>query len=230
MPSESQPPTTDEDHVLLDGSRGGSLGDRLLDALRDDVITGRYPPGYRLVERDVAATYGVSRLPAREALQSLRGEGFVEVRKTRGLVVRSWTRRDVTELFDIRVALESMACREAADKRSDDDVTALRTAITAADAAFGSGDLRAAHDANAQFHRLLVTSSHNDTLVQVMSPILSRVQWLVRQIPDPHAVISDHAELAEAIADGDGARAEARARTHAEHNREVTLSAMFDDR
>ncbi|GAA3710472.1 GntR family transcriptional regulator [Gordonia hankookensis] len=201
-----------------------SLSGRLLDSLRSDVMTGRYPPGYRLVERDVADTYGVSRLPAREALQALRAEGFLEVRKTRGLVVRSWTERDVSELFDIRQALEAMACREAADNRTDDDVAALRAAVVAADDA---RDATAAHDANALFHQLLVTASHNRTLGEIMSPILFRVQWLVRQIPDPHTVSHDHHEIVEAIAAGDGELAESLAGEHAERNRRTTLEAMF---
>lgn len=205
------------------------LGGRLLDALRADVIKGRYPPGYRLVERDVADAYGVSRLPAREALQALRTEGFLEVRKTRGLVVRGWTERDVTELFDIRQALEAMACREAADNRTDDDIAALRGAAESADHAAEQGDVSAAHDANALFHQLLVTASHNRTLGEIMAPILYRVQWLVRQIPDPHTVSDDHHHLVDAIAERDARTAERLAVDHAERNRATTLRTLFPD-
>src|SRR5690242_11982571 len=100
MPSTPSDEETAASNVLLRG--------RLVDALRSDVIRGRYPAGYRLVERDVAETYGVSRLPAREALQALKSEGFLEVRKTRGLVVREWTERDVVEVFGIRESLEAL--------------------------------------------------------------------------------------------------------------------------
>jgi len=206
---------------------GGSLAGQLLDALRSDVITGRYPPGYRLVERDVAETYGVSRLPAREALQALRAEGFLEVKKTRGLVVRSWSERDVAELFDIRQALEAVACRQAAANRTDADIRALRQAVTAADDAVAAGNAPAAHNANALFHQLLVTASHNVTLGEIMAPVLFRVQWLVRQIPDPHAVSHDHHEITDAIAGRDGPLAERLAIEHAEHNRTTTLVAIF---
>ncbi|MDI2027380.1 GntR family transcriptional regulator [Saccharopolyspora sp. TS4A08] len=206
------------------------LRGRLIDTLRNDVIIGRYPPGYRLVERDVADTYGVSRLPAREALQALRAEGFLEVRNTRGLVVRTWTETDVSELFDIREALESVACRQAAEQRTDDDVVALREAADAADAAVASGDTSSAHDANALFHQLLVTAAHNRTLSEVTAPVLYRVQWLVRQIPDPHSVSDDHHALVEAIADGDPRRAQRLAVSHAERNRTTTLKAMFPGR
>lgn len=203
------------------------LRGRLIDALRSDVIRGRYPPGYRLVERDVADAYGVSRLPAREALQALKTEGFLEVRKTRGLVVRSWTERDVIELFDIRQALEAMACREAAENRTDEDIAALRDAADSADRAAERNDVTAAHDANALFHQLLVTASHNRTLGEIMAPILYRVQWLVRQIPDPHTVSDDHHRLVDAIADGDAGAAEKLAKDHADHNRTTTLQTLF---
>lgn len=214
-----------------DGNSAGNLmlRGRLLDALRTDVIKGRYPPGYRLVERDVADTYGVSRLPAREALQALRTEGFLEVRKTRGLVVRSWTERDVSELFDIRRALEAMACLEAAENRTDEDIAALRSAAETADRADAAGDLSAAHDANALFHQLLVTASHNRTLGEIMAPILYRVQWLLRQIPDPHTVSDDHHRLVDAIAERDAPAAEKLAGDHAERNRATTLRTLFSD-
>lgn len=204
-----------------------SLSQRLLDALRSDVISGRYSPGYRLVERDVAETYGVSRLPAREALRTLQAEGFLEARKTRGLVVRSWTRRDVVELFDIRQALETMACREAAQNRTDGDLDSLHRALTAADEAAAAGDTAAAHDANGDFHTQLVTASHNRTLYEVMSPILFRVQWLVRQIPDPRTAFDDHHAIVEAIKRRDGEQAATLAHQHAEHHRIATVKAMF---
>ncbi|MEV4649108.1 GntR family transcriptional regulator [Saccharopolyspora sp. NPDC049357] len=218
--TDSHPNATE--NVLLRG--------RLIDTLRNDVIIGRYPPGYRLVERDVADTYGVSRLPAREALQALRAEGFLEVRNSRGLVVRTWTETDVSELFDIRQALEAVACRQAAEQRTDDDLTALREAVDDADAAFSSGDTAGAHDANALFHQLLVTAAHNRTLSEVIAPVLYRVQWLVRQIPDPHSVSDDHHALVDAIAAGDPRRAQHLATTHAERNRTKTLRAMFPTR
>ncbi|BBY27234.1 GntR family transcriptional regulator [Mycolicibacterium sediminis] len=221
MPSTPSDEDTAASNVLLRG--------RLVDALRSDVIRGRYPAGYRLVERDVAETYGVSRLPAREALQALKSEGFLEVRKTRGLVVREWTERDVVEVFGIRESLEALACREAAENRTDDDIAALRSAADAADRAVDQGDPSAAHDANALFHQLLVTASHNRTLGEIMAPILYRVQWLVRQIPDPHAVSHDHHLLVDAIAARDARGAEKLARDHAERNRTTTLRTLFGD-
>ncbi|MGC4960954.1 FCD domain-containing protein [Gordonia sp. DT101] len=90
-----------------------------------------------------------------------------------------------------------------------------------------AGDATAAHDANALLHQLLVTASHNHALGEIMSPILFRVQWLVRQIPNPHTVSHDHHEFVEAIAAGDGELAESLAREHAERNRTTTLEAMF---
>ena len=151
------------------------------------------------------------------------------MRKTRGLVVRGWTERDVSELFDIRQALEAMACRDAAGNRTDEDITGLRSAADAADRAVEQGDFSAAHDANALFHQLLVTASHNRTLGEIMAPILYRVQWLVRQIPDPHTVSDDHHRLLDAIAEGDARGAEQIAKDHAERNRTTTLQTLFGD-
>jgi DNA-binding GntR family transcriptional regulator len=217
------PLASENDHTQADSSL---LRAQLIDAVRSDVMSGRYPPGYRLVERDVAATYGVSRIPAREALQALKAEGFLEVRNTRGLVVRTWTERDVVELFAIRQALEGLACREAAENRTDSDVTALREAVDSCDTATVAGDSDLAHHANARFHLLLVSASHNRTLAEVMSPILHRIQWLVRQIPDPHSVSHDHHAIVDAIEERKPGRAEELAVQHAQRNRSTTLRAL----
>ncbi len=103
------------------GGRERSLGEAHLplrsvvqDELRRMILSGELPPGSRLVEDRLAERLGVSRNPVREAIRVLSAEGFVEVLPRRGAVVASMGQAEVAELFDARMALETLAARLAA--------------------------------------------------------------------------------------------------------------------
>src|SRR5437899_11279298 len=92
------------------------LRDQVCEDLRDRIISGRLAPGDRLVERDVAEEFGVSRVPVREAIRILLGEGFLTALSPRRIVVTRHDRKDVENLFDLREALEVLAARPAAER------------------------------------------------------------------------------------------------------------------
>src|SRR3954453_21872928 len=114
-------PVDNKPAILL--SESVRLRDQVCEELRDRIIAGRLQPGHRLVERDLATEFGVSRVPVREAIRILVGEGFVEALSPRRIVVKELSRRDVEELFDVREALEVLATRLAAQQA---DRTGLR--------------------------------------------------------------------------------------------------------
>jgi len=74
--------------------------DKAYAVVRDGVIAGRFPPGNRITEQEVALAAGVSRTPAREALRRLHQEGVVDFTPHQGAVVTEWSRKDVAEIFE----------------------------------------------------------------------------------------------------------------------------------
>jgi len=78
------------------------------------VLGGAFPPGTRLREETLAATYGVSRTPVREALIQLAGTGLVELTRNRGATVRELTAEDIEDVYYVRGVLESEAARRVA--------------------------------------------------------------------------------------------------------------------
>ena len=90
-------------------------GDQVLDQLRSFIIEGKIPAGSHLVEDDLATQFAVSRGPIRDALRQLEQEGLVE-RQRRGVISKALTRRDVDELYSLRVALETLALRTAMER------------------------------------------------------------------------------------------------------------------
>ena len=90
----------------------------IVDELREDILAGGLAPGSRLVECDLTARFSVSRGPVREALRRLAAEGLIDHVPHRGALVRRLAAQAIRELFQIRVEMEALAARLAA--QSDD--------------------------------------------------------------------------------------------------------------
>ncbi|MGP4015398.1 GntR family transcriptional regulator [Saccharopolyspora sp. 5N708] len=210
------------------GSRDRPLRDQVCEEVRNRIIDGRFAPGDRIVERELAAELAVSRVPVREALRTLRVEGFVEDVARRGVIVRRLDRRDVEELFDVREALETLACRLAATKADARGLRGLQRHLTRADKALRSDDLRAVGQANADFHDEIVRLADHHLLAGMLDPLQGRLHWLFRQVDDPEALCEEHNHLYDAIASGEADEAAAEAARHVRHNRAAALRLLFN--
>lgn len=95
------------------------------DYLRSAIISGRFGPGERLNQDDIATSLGVSRMPVREALRILESEGLVELQPHRSAVVVSLRPEDIKEIFGIRAMLEAGALELSAPCLSDETIARL---------------------------------------------------------------------------------------------------------
>ena len=99
------------------------------EAVRADIAEGRVPPGFALRQKELAERFGVSRIPVREALRQLEAEGIVTVRANRGAFVRSFTPEELSEIFDLRIMLETDLLRRALPAMTDDDLERIEAAV-----------------------------------------------------------------------------------------------------
>jgi DNA-binding GntR family transcriptional regulator len=98
---------------------------RASDRLRADILAGAFGFGARLKIEDLARRYATSHMPIREALRSLHGEGLIVIEPNRGARVRSIDVDFVRNMFDLRVAIEAMMTRRAAERATSDDLAQL---------------------------------------------------------------------------------------------------------
>ncbi len=204
------------------------LREQVRDDIRQQIIRGNLEPGQRIVERDIAAELGVSRIPVREAFRMLESEGLVSVVPRRGVIVARISRRDVEELFDIREALEGFAARRATERASDAELKGLlRIAERGARAAERS-DARKATSSQESFHDEIILLTHNELLANMIKPLATRLHWLLHQ-GDYTRLCQEHRELAEAIASRDPERAAYEALEHVRSNRQRALDLLFGD-
>jgi DNA-binding GntR family transcriptional regulator len=203
------------------------LGQIVADRIRRRILNGHILPGSRLVERDLAAVFEVSRSPVREALRILDLEGLVEKLPTRGIVVKELSRREVVEIFDIREALEGMASRRAAERIAGGARCNLKQLIADSHAALLAEDLDAVREANWGFHDEIIAFSDNEILQQMLTPLMGRLHWILRQITDFKRIEVDHLRLATAIESGYPDLAAAEAQQHVRTYRAITLEHLF---
>jgi DNA-binding GntR family transcriptional regulator len=105
--------------------RGGDAGARIADGLRTRILAGTYPPGMRIRQEDVAAEYGASRLPVREAIRQLEYEGLVTVVANSGAWVSRLTLAECEEVYQMRERLEPLLLRYSAPHLDETDLAHL---------------------------------------------------------------------------------------------------------
>jgi DNA-binding GntR family transcriptional regulator len=123
----------------------GSPHSVILDELRGIILDGEVPPGSAIPVDAVAAAFGVSRIPVREALMTLIGEGLVDHRPNAGYRVAMMTAREFSEIYLVREALETAALRASVALATAADHAEARSAHGALDAAILAYDGRLYH-------------------------------------------------------------------------------------
>lgn len=192
------------------------LTERVYARLREDVLRAQLLPGTTVLEAELAARFGVSKTPVREALRLLVQDGWVQVLPRRGYLIRPLGLEEIRDVFQLREMIEPGFAAEAASRTSSPDpgiVDAIRTQRSA-------DDLAVALDAAATFHVRVAELSGNARATRVVRNLVDDVTRLHFLLPslDGHIDSSDeiaaHEEIAAAIAAGDTRRSTKVMRDH----------------
>ncbi|MFC9532011.1 GntR family transcriptional regulator [Streptomyces sp. NPDC056975] len=193
--------------------------ERVTRQLRDDILDGVRKPGSKLVERELAAQIGVSRVPVRDALRVLVAEGLVTPRPRTWAVVREFTPTDIADLNEVREALEVMTFRLAAQRGDRAGLGRLRSNLDEELAAARAGDSVRARRAAADFHETVTSMAANELLSELEGTLRSRMRWLLGRHDDLLAMALEHEALYAAVADRDVALVEELVVEHLENSR-----------
>lgn len=202
------------------------LRQEVQDAVRRLIVSGRFRPGDRLFEDQLAHELDVSRNPVREGLQALAAEGFVELEPRRGARVATVSPVRAAELFQVREALEGLVARLAAQRRRADHVTALRALAGEGEAALAASQMTELPALNTRFHRLLAATSGNELLRDELARLSHVIEWIYaeRIVERSAESWAEHRLIVDAIADGDEDAAVTSACTHIANARDAYLS------
>ncbi len=201
----------------------------VVEELRDAITSGAVAPGERLLQVDLAKRFGVSRIPLREALRTLHGEGLVSIEPNRGAVCRPLEPKDVSDLYEVRLVLEQLSARRAAERFADvRQVTAAWT--EEALEAGARADLKALIDLDCAFHRRLAQECGNAHLERSLegcwSLVARTMYFYFKHDAFARDVWSQHAAIARSVAHGDGATAAALLERHIVDSRNAILRGL----
>ena len=195
-----------------------SLRERIVVRLRQAIITGDLSPKTRLTEPDLARQLNVSRTPLREAIRQLEAEGFVTTVPRVGCFVTEITPQDAADVYAIRMVIEGLAARQAAENPDPAKRKTLEAIL--ADLAGRTADYRQYHEISGKFHDIIVGLSGNRRLQGIYHSLaqhVSRMRTLSLAVRGrPEISLRGHRRIASAILCGQGAEAERAMRAHIE--------------
>ena len=200
------------------------------DTLRQAIVDGIFKPGERLMEIQLADEMGVSRTPVREAIRKLEIEGFVALVPRRGTYVSDISVKDITDVYEIRIALDVLAAGLCAERITDEEVVRLRMLLDDIDRHIRNGEFDQIVEVDSAFHDILYQGSHNQRLFMMINNLRDQFTRLrMRSMKQPGRLKNtqkEHRDLVEAIASRDVERAKFTVRTHLENAEATLLTAV----
>jgi DNA-binding GntR family transcriptional regulator len=195
-----------------------NLVEQVRDALLSEIASGQLQPGERIIQEQIAQALGVSRQPVQQALMLLRNQGMLRDAGGRGLVVTPLDPNHVHHVYQIRAAIEGLACRLAAETQSEQARKQGPALIEAGRKAVASGAVSKMIAADIRFHEFLYELAGNPLIAPAMDMHLTYTQRAMGEVlvqdQSPRDIWDQHAAILEAIANGDADAAEKRAREH----------------
>jgi DNA-binding GntR family transcriptional regulator len=177
--------------------------------VRDGILAGEFPPNTVLHQATLAKTIGISTTPLREAMRRLMSEGLVELDAHRDARVSGLTAEEARDLLEVRRSLDPLAVALAAQRRTKEDIRAMREAAASLQALPNQPrvvDLVA----HRKFHAAIYTASHNDLLISTLDALwdkADRYRLLGLQVERDQSERDlkdrEHAELLDAVIRGD---------------------------
>jgi len=197
------------------------------------ILTGALPPATAVNQAELAAEFGVSQTPVREALLRLESEGLVVFVAHSMVRVSPLDLQEFDELYAIRVNLDSFAGQLAAANRTPEDVAKLKDLLASKAAGLDDRLQR-----NLEFHRSIYRASRNKQLTMLLDQLWDRTEryrivLVAKEAGSPQYQGShsdeDHRAIAMALFEGDGEKVAALLRQHVQQSHDL-IRSMLEDR
>ena len=195
-----------------------NLVQQVREAILGEIATGRLAAGERVIQEQVARTLGVSRQPVQQALLLLRSEGALKDAPGRGLIVAPLAADEVEHIYQLRAAIEALACGLAAGRNAARAALQGPALIEAGRKAVASGSVARMVAADMRFHAFVYELSGNPLVAPAMGAHWTHLQRAMGEVltkdEAPRDIWDQHAAMLDAVVRGDARRAETLARDH----------------
>ena len=203
-----------------------SIADQVFEVLERDILSGVYERDEILTEIRLSEQMGVSRTPIREALRRLEQEHIIEP-TSKGARVIGITRADIADICEIRLRLEGLAARWAAERADEEGIRSLKETLDLQEFYPQKQDPDSIKNADSRFHQTIyaLCGSHSmqDTLEPLHRKLLKYRRVSVSAQSRAEKSLEEHRAIYEAIAAHDGPRAESLTICHVQNARDSIL-------
>ena len=189
-----------------------NLVEQVRDALLSEIASGQLKPGERIIQEQIAQALGVSRQPVQQALLLLRNQGVLRDAGGRGLIVTPLDPDRVQNIYEIRTAIEGLACRLAAESQAEQARKLGPSLIEAGRKAVASNSVPKMIAADIRFHEFLYSLAGNPLIAPALDTHLTYTQRAMGEVliqdQSPRDIWDQHAAILDAIVAGDSELAE----------------------
>lgn len=212
-----------------ESTQRGYLKARAYSVLKENIISGLYPPGSFLSERILVSQLDMSKTPIRAALERLESEGFVTVSPQQGIVIREPSLRELLDQFEIRLALEAYVFRAISGKLTEAQISKTRYNLIAQRGAAEREDLEESIRLDGEFHLMFCEFLGNREILAVMKALREKIVWLIRLVfqKDQRRMRPnwrEHQQIGEAVVSGDAEGAVRLLEQHFEYGKRALLN------
>ena len=210
-----------------------TLREKILEHIRDAIISGSLKAGSRVSEPELAERYGISRTPIREAFRQLESEGYLTVIPRRGAVVSEFKQKDVEDFYAIKSILEGYAARQACSKLTEKELAKLHANNERLRELADHNDIKTFFKIHNEFHEMFIKAADNERLKELITSVVTRFQrlrFMSLSLPGRMRIaVQEHEKIIDAFRRRDAATAEALVRKNAEYGGRVLLDGCVSD-
>lgn len=200
----------------------------LLKALENQILTGRFRPGKRLVESELTELFDASRYWIRDALKLLAEKSLVEIVPYKGAIVKDLNAKEIEDIFSIRINLERMAIHQALPNITKSDISKLEKIGKNFESAFKDNDIQKMIAYNADFHDYIFKLADNATLYQLIVDMRTRLHivrysaWSSPEILEK--IVKEHRQYIQALKQKDVEKLDELSKVHISYSKDFYLA------
>jgi DNA-binding GntR family transcriptional regulator len=218
-------------NILNNENSSQPLSAGLYQEIQKDILSGELPSGFKLTEAAVCKRYSVSRTPVREAFRQLEADGLIENIPNRGAFVIGLTKRDISDLFDLRELFEIQAVEWAIKRMTPEDIEALRETVDFMEFYTLKDDIDKVLSFNSQFHSIIYAGTKDRMIQKTLSTYQT---YLSHSAPASNytgdylkTLLEEHRAIFNAVESGNTAAGRKAMEYHMEQSKLRRISTYF---
>jgi len=196
----------------MDNDSNASLHGRIFNYLQNDILNGKYKTGDSLIETKLSEELGVSRTPIREAIRQLELEGLVQTIPNKGAIVTGLTAKDIEDIYTIRLAIEGLAARWAAENVTESELKEMKHFLDLEEFYTEKNDVEQILKLDTKFHETIFRASKSKPLMTMLSNFHHYIQRArinsLGMSGRAEEALSEHKAIYQAISQRDAKKAE----------------------